>query len=196
MEQVTRNGIRRRKHGLGRLLGHPAIPICLVAGHGLSLPCSCQAADAALEYQVKAAFLLNFTKFIEWPAAAFVAPDSPIAICILGDDPFGSALDQIAAGEIVNGRKVVTQRIKHASPPKTCAVLFVSRSEKDVSKLLPGLGPGVLTVGEGDSFLRDGGMIAFVVENRRVRFEINQTAAENAGIKVSSRLLNVAKAVE
>jgi hypothetical protein len=101
-----------------------------------------------------------------------------------------------AAGEVVNRRKVAAQRIKRAPPPKSCQVLFAGGSEKDLSKILPGLGPGVLSVGEGETFLRDGGMIAFVVENRRVRFEINRTAADNAGIKLSSRLLSVAKSVE
>jgi hypothetical protein len=182
MEQVTRSAFRRWA--------------CLMMGFGLGLPWSCKAADEATEYQVKAAFLLNFTKFIEWPAAAFAAPDSPIAICILGDDPFGGALDQMVAGEVVNRRKVAAQRIKRAPPPKSCQVLFAGGSEKDLSKILPGLGPGVLSVGEGETFLRDGGMIAFVVENRRVRFEINRTAADNAGIKLSSRLLSVAKSVE
>jgi hypothetical protein len=153
-------------------------------------------ANEPTEYQIEAAFLLNFTKFVEWPAEAFATPESPIEICILGDDPFGSVLDQIVAGESVNGRKVAAQRIKHAPAPKSCAVLFVAGSDKDFVKLLPGLGPGVLTVGDGDSFFRDGGMIAFVIENRRVRFEINQTSAENAGLKLSSKLLNVAKAVE
>jgi hypothetical protein len=102
----------------------------------------------------------------------------------------------MVAGEVVNRRKVAAQRIKRAPPPKSCQVLFAGGSEKDLSKILPGLGPGVLSVGEGETFLRDGGMIAFVVENRRVRFEINRTAADNAGIKLSSRLLSVAKSVE
>ncbi|HXM44851.1 MAG TPA: YfiR family protein [Bryobacteraceae bacterium] len=195
MEQVTRNGFRRWKHS-GRLLSHPAVPVCLAVAFALGLPCSCLAAEEPTEYQVKAAFLLNFTKFIEWPAAAFAASDSPIAICVLGDDPFGSALDQIVAGEVVNGRKVAAQRLKRAPPPKSCQLLFVGGPEKEVSKILPGLGPGVLTIGEGETFVRAGGMVAFVMENRRVRFEINQTAAENAGIKLSSRLLNVAKSVE
>jgi len=196
MEQVTPKGFRRWKHWYGWWLRHPAIPICLALGLGLSPPCACQAADEHTEYQVKAAFLLNFTKFIEWPASAFEASDSPIAICILGDDPFGSTLDRIVAGEVVDGRKVTAQRVKQAPLPKSCQVLFAGRFEKDVSKVLPGLGPGVLTIGEGESFVRDGGMIAFVIENRRVRFEINQTAAERAGLKLSSRLLNVAKSVE
>ena len=86
--------------------------------------------------------------------------------------------------------------MKQAPAPKSCQVVFVGRPEKDVRKFLPAWGPEYLTVGEGESFVRDGGMIAFVLENRRVRFDINQTAAENAGLKLSSRLLSVAKAVE
>jgi hypothetical protein len=152
-------------------------------------------ADEPLEYQVKAAFLLNFTKFIEWPPAAFGAADSPIAICVLGDDPFGNALDQVVAGEVVNGRKVVVQRIKKALPPQSCQVLFFSRTENPLNTL-PGVGPGVLTIGEGEHFTHEGGMIAFVLENRRVRFGINETAAEAAGLKLSSKLLNVARFVK
>jgi hypothetical protein len=148
------------------------------------------------EYQLKAAFLLNFTKFVEWPAAAFEESASAITICILGDDPFGATLNQLVEGEVVNGRKVGALRIRRPPAPKSCQVLFVGGSEKDVSKILAGLGPGVLTVGEGAGFLRDGGMIAFVMENRRVRFEINQCAATNASLTMSSRLLSVARNVE
>jgi hypothetical protein len=154
------------------------------------------AADERLEYQVKAAFLLNFTKFIEWPASAFDAADSPIVICIVGDDPFGNTLDQIVAGEVVAGRKIVVHRIKRLPPVKSCQALFVARQEKEVLKSLSEVGPGVLTIGEGENFVHDGGMIAFVVENRRVRFGINETAAAAAGLKLSSKLLNVAKSVE
>jgi hypothetical protein len=191
MEQVIRNRFGRSR----RRSVHIALLACLAAA-GVAIPFCVQAADASLEYQVKAVFMLNFTKFIEWPATAFAAPDSPIDICILGDDPFGSALDQIVAGEVVNGRKVLAQRIKHAPPPKFCQVLFVGMPEKEFPGIMPGLGRGVLTVGEGASFIRSGGMIAFVVEKRRVRFAINQAAAENAGVKLSSRLLNVAISVE
>ena len=155
-----------------------------------------RAADESLEYQVKSAFLLNFTKFVEWPATAFETPDSPITICILGEDPFGSLLDQIVAGELVGNRKIAISRIRRAPVPKGCQVLFVGRPEREAAAVLTALDPGVLTVGEGESFIRDGGMIAFVIENRRVRFSANQAAAENAGLKISSRLLNVAKSVK
>jgi hypothetical protein len=185
MEQVICKSRRNRR-----------ILLFLLLSLGVDPALFCQEANAPLEYQVKAAFLLNFTKFIEWPPAAFRQPDSPVSICVLGGDPFGSALDQIVSGEVVNGRKVVTQRIKNVPPPQTCQALFVSRLEKDAGKILPGLGSGVLTVGEGENFIRDGGMIAFVIENRRVRFEINQAVAENSGLKLSSKLLSVAKVVE
>jgi hypothetical protein len=150
--------------------------------------------DSSLEYQVKAAFLLNFTKFIEWPAGSLGNAEAPLSICILGDDPFGSALDRIAGGEVVNGRKITIERIKHPPQPNTCRVLFIGRQDKEPRSPLD-LSPGVLTVGEGESFMHEGGMIAFVIANRRVRFDINQTVAENAGFKISSKLLSVAKSV-
>ncbi len=130
----------------------------------------CEGADESLEYQVKSAFLLNFTKFVEWPASAFEAPDSPITICILGEDPFGGALDQMVAGEIVDNRKIAISHIKRPPVPKACQVVFFNRLEKESNRLLASREPGVLTVGEGESFIRDGGMIAFVIENQRVRF--------------------------
>jgi hypothetical protein len=162
----------------------------------LARPVLPQMRATAGEYQVKAAFLLNFTKFIEWPATAFEDSRSPIAICLFGDDPFDGALNQLVEGEVVNGRKLAVRKIRQAPAPKTCQVVFVGKPEKEGARILAGLGPGVLTVGEGEGFLRDGGMIAFVLENHRVRFEIKQSTASNAELNLSSRLLNVAKTVE
>lgn len=168
--------------------------LCLGLGVGPAMA-PVPAADQSLEYQVKAAFLMNFVKFVEWPASTFREPDSPISICILGEDPFGKALDQLIAGESVNGRKVTVERVKR-TPPKNCQVLFLSRAERAIDKTLPSLGPGVLTVGEGDNFVREGGMIGFIIENRRVRFDINRSAAEKAELKLSSKLLSVARSVQ
>jgi len=148
------------------------------------------------EYQVKALDLFNFTKFVDWPAASFADEHSPFCICVLGDDPFGKFLDQILEGEEINGRKLVIQRIRRVPEQKSCQVLFVSGSEKEVGKTLAPLGPGVLTVGEGDEFRQAGGVITFVTENRHVRFDINQRAAGNARLVISSRLLSVARNVE
>ena len=177
-------------HGKRRRSGCAAIAVAL------AMQWSLYAAGEPLEYQVKAAFLLNFTKFVEWPPSAFDAADSPIAICVLGNDPFGNSLDQIVAEEVVGGRRVVVRRIKRTPQAKLCQALFVSMPEKELLSILSGVGPGVLTIGEGESFVRDGGMIAFVVENHRVRFGINETAAETAGLKLSSKLLSVARSVE
>jgi hypothetical protein len=161
----------------------------------LSFLISAQAAEP-LDYQVKAAFLLNFAKFVEWPPSAFPNPTSPMEVCILGADPFGTALDQIVDGETVNARQVVVQRITGGRPLKSCNVLFIGSIERQGPKLLSGLDPGMLTVGDSPNFLHEGGMIAFVLEKRRVRFDVNLKAAENAGFKISSKLLNVARSVE
>lgn len=143
------------------------------------------------EYEVKAAFLLNFTRFIEWPPADAPAGD-PFHICILGDDRF-IMLDTIVAGERVGSRPIEVRRLRRWQPP--CQILFISDSVRDVFPILRRLGPGVLTVGESPRFLSEGGMINFVVENRKVRFDINQKAARDASLKMSSRLLNVARRV-
>jgi hypothetical protein len=158
-------------------------------------PARCRAAEAKLEYEVKAAFLLNFTKFIEWPPAAFISAEAPLTICVLGDDPFGNSLDQVVAGESVSGRRLAVQRIKGITP-KACQVLYVSKSEKEVPGILSALGPGVLTVSDREGFLREGGMIGFVIEGRRVRFDINLHAASRASLAISSRLLSVARSVQ
>lgn len=149
-----------------------------------------------LEYRVKAAFLLNFSKFVEWPART-PAVESPVSICILGYDPFGATVDRLVEGESVGSRRIVVQRVRTPLPePTDCDVVFVSQREKEVEKVLAAFGQGVLTVGEGDEFLREGGMIALVIDNRRVRFDINQTAVRNASLKLSARLLSVARSVK
>jgi hypothetical protein len=121
------------------------------------------------------------------------APD--FDICILGSDPFGAVLDDLVEGETVGSRKIVIRRNRR-EVPNSCQVVFVSHPDSDLTKRIANLGPGILTVGEGDSFLRDGGMIAFVVENRHVRFDVNQAAANRAQLRLSSKLLSVARSVE
>ena len=148
------------------------------------------------EYDVKAAFLLNFTKFVEWPAESFGDSNSPISICILGKDPFGRTLDDIVQGETVNGRKLAVRRLAQMPASNECQVVYVANTDREAGRGLSNLGAGVLTVGEGDGFIREGGMIGFIVENRRVRFDIKQSAADNAGLKLSSKLLSVARSVQ
>lgn len=154
-------------------------------------------ARSDLEYQVKAAFLFNFAKFVEWPADAFAKPQDPVAICILGKDPFGTSLDSVVRGETVSGRPLVVRRMRQALEARGCQVVFLPRSERGrQDEVLSAVeGASILTVGEDDGFLTDGGIIRFVLEENRVRFEINLAAAEANGVKLSSRLLRLARSV-
>jgi YfiR/HmsC-like len=167
-----------------------------VAAAGMQLP-QHVAEDAkqgvSLEYQVKAAYLLNFTKFIDWPPdAAGADGDAPFILCIAGENPFGAVLEQMMQGQKVGGRPIEIQRMGQ-NTNKGCQVVYFSATGKGVRKAVEGLGPGVLTVGEGESFIKEGGMIAFVLEDRRVKFDVNLSATRGAMLTLSSRLLAIAK---
>lgn len=153
--------------------------------------------QAAGEYQIKAAFLYNFAKFIEWPPGDFADTSAPLRICVLGQDPFGQELRNIANDKTVNGRKLQVNQVADLQNARTCHILFIASSEKaELKQALESLrGTGALTVGDTKGFVEQGGMINFVLENDRVRFEVNHRAAEQAGLKISSKLLNVAKSV-
>jgi hypothetical protein len=154
-------------------------------------------AASTKEYEVKAAFLLNFTQFIQWPAAAFSKPDAPLTVGVLGDDPFGSVLDQMFDGEIAQGHKLVIKRSRQVDDLKSCQLLFICKSEKDrLAEILAELKDStIVTVGEADEFSQHGGIINFYIEDKKVRFEINADAAESRGFKISSQLLKRAKIV-
>jgi hypothetical protein len=149
--------------------------------------------DVALEYRVKAAYLFNFTKFVEWPSSAL--PESaPLTICVAGENPFGPVLADTIRGEIVNGRQLVARVARRSD--HTCHVLFVPRGVEPAPYLRTGRVAPQLTVGESADFLRQGGIINFVLEDGRVRFEINQDAAARARLRISSRLLRLARGPE
>ena len=143
---------------------------------------------------MKAAFLLNFAKFVTWPTSDESQYGSALAMCIVGEDPFGGALDRLVEGETMNGRPIRVVRVNKYEPQ--CRVLFVPASERNTAAILNQVGPGVLTVGESPDFLRNGGMIDFFVDDRKVRFDVNRTAAERASLQISSRLLAVARSVQ
>jgi hypothetical protein len=154
-------------------------------------------AQSVTEYQVKAAFLFNFAKFVDWPADAFSASDAPLQICVLGQDPFGRDLEQLILGKAVNGHRIQVAHIEAFSPAVNCQILFVASTEKrQIRQVLQNLeGASVLTVGDTPGFAAMGGSINFVLDDNRVRFEINLKAAGRAHLKISSRLLTVAKLV-
>jgi hypothetical protein len=150
----------------------------------------------SLEYKVKGAFLLNFAKFTKWPADEFAADDSPITIGIVGEDPFGSALDQLVAGETIGSRPIVVKRLKASGNLAGCQILFIPKSTPATSVLKHVVSPGVLAVGESDDFLDAGGVIRLLIEDQKVRFEVNMNAAQRARLTISSQLLKLAKTIK
>lgn len=145
------------------------------------------------EYEIKAAFLYNFLKFVEWPEEAYTDENSPGTICVLGADPFGEAFDVIE-GKTARGRSIRVRRIRGVAGAGECHILFIGSSEasrlKEVFRAAEG--EGVLTVGETKDFARSGGAVNFFIKKDKVRFEINVDAVEKAGLKMSSKLLNLA----
>ncbi len=144
--------------------------------------------------QVEAVFLFYFSQFVDWPPSAFAAAGSPIVIGVLGDDPFGDALDQAVAGERVNGRPVVVRHLNGIAEATGCHILYISSSEAPrLLQILSALkGHNVLTVSDLDHFAQSGGMIRFVLIDQHVRLRVNAQAAQAAGLKLSSKLLRAA----
>ncbi len=147
------------------------------------------------EYQVKAAFLYNFAKFVDWPGDALGNGNGPLVIGVIGDDPFGGALDQAINGKTVKGRTLVVRRLKWGQDLRSCHVLFISSSEqKRLREIIESLrGASVLTVGDMGQFNQHGGIINLILEANKVRFEINSRGADQARLRISSKLLSLAK---
>jgi len=148
------------------------------------------------EYQMKAAYLYNFAKFVDWPTNALPSVDSPIVIGVLGNDPFGGLLDNTVQNKKIDGHPLEVRRMRTPAEAKTCQVLFISSSEQkrwlEISATLDGA--GVLTVTENwDRFTEEGGMINLFMKGKRVYFDINNDRARTAGLKISSKLLQLKK---
>jgi len=145
------------------------------------------------EYQVKALFLFNFAQFVEWPASVFPDANTPVTIGVLGDDPFGPALESVLQGETVKSRPLVVKRSRKLEELQDCHVLFICKSENDrLDKILSALDrSSVLTVSEVDGFAKRGGVINFVLQGGKVRFEINAQAAKRKELKLGAKLLQL-----
>jgi hypothetical protein len=148
------------------------------------------------EYALKAAFLYNFSKFVDWPDEAFVDDQSPIILCILGKDPFGDILKSIE-GRTVKGRRLTIRRSKEIEYLEQCHILYISGSqERDLTQIFERLTDWhVLTVSDMESFAQRGGIIGLLTEKDKIHFEINVKAAKRSGVKISSKLLNLAHIV-
>jgi len=152
---------------------------------------------SAREYQIKAAFLFNFSQFVEWPPNAFTSPQAPLVIGVLGNDPFGPFLDEAVRGEKSQGRPIVIERCSDPEEACRCHILFVNYPESErLDTALKALnGRSILTVGDTAGFARRGGMIRFITVNNKVRLRVNLDAAKAAGLTLSSKLLRPAEVV-
>jgi hypothetical protein len=153
------------------------------------------AGQRASEYQLKAAFVYNFTKFIDWPGES--VRSLTFQICVLGQNPFGSELTQLTDGKVIEGHPVEVLIVTNYHLARSCQVVFISASENaHMKEILSALrGRSVLTVGDSQGFVDAGGMIELLVEDERMRFEVNLHAANEARLKISAKLLSLAKAV-
>lgn len=156
-------------------------------------------ARAESEYDVKAAYLFKFTKFVEWPASAFAGPQAPFVIGVVGRDPFGGGLDRILEGNRTGERMLEVRYLggSDAAGMRACQMVFVSASEeRRLGEILSALqGRPVLVVGESEGFASAGGMLGFALRQSRLGVEVNSGAARQARLKISSQLLNIARIV-
>jgi hypothetical protein len=184
---ATRRVVSRRRFCAGLLA------VCLGG-----VPLAGAEAVTAPEFALKAAYLCSFAEFAVWPEKAFAAPNSPIILGILGDDPFGAALDKVAAGRSVNGRVFQIRRLKAPAGARECHLLFVAPAEMRRLPEILGLldQTSVLTVGDADRFGQKGGMINLRLEGKKLKFEINLAAAERAGLKIKAQFLKLGTIVE
>jgi hypothetical protein len=150
---------------------------------------------ASVEYKIKAAYLLNFAKFVEWPTNRFATATTRIRVGVLGQDPFGADLERTMTGRVIEGRKFEIVRVEEPEAAVTCHIVFISSSERrHLPQIMEMLHKAhVLTVGEHEHFVEQGGIIRFFLHEDTVRFEINPRGANKAGLRISSKLMQIAK---
>jgi hypothetical protein len=176
-----------------------ALGICVVASSALPGGAAIAYADSLShrEYRIKAAFLYNFIKFVEWPADRFADEGTPIILCVIGKDPFGTTLEDTVAGKIVKGRHIGIRRIDNVDDLDACHLLFVGSSERERlwQIVASSHGANVLTVGDMDDFVEFGGIINLTKSADKIRFQINLAAAKKAQLKLDLKLLKLASSV-
>jgi hypothetical protein len=183
---------------LGRVVFAFSWTAMLVIGVSLSVAQTDDEAALNREYPIKAAYLYNFSRYVQWPAEAFPTSDTPLVIGVLGTNPFGDTLDEIARTKKVDGRSIVAKRFASMAAYTPCHVLFVPSStspEEQAAAIRKTYGIPVLVVGENPGFAEQGGAVNFFIEENKVRFEINVDVAKRQKLKISSKLLSLAKIV-
>jgi hypothetical protein len=150
---------------------------------------------SAAEYQVKAVFLYNFTQFIDWPPSTFNSADEPFVIGIIGEDPFGSYLDEVVAGENIGTHPIMVKRYKTIKDIGNCKMLFINTNDGEwAEKILESVSrKNILTVSDKADFIKWGGIVRFYTDENKIRLQINVEKAKAAQLNISSKLLSVAK---
>jgi hypothetical protein len=176
-----------------RWVALPAAFFLLVAGAGKQI--GAQTADE--EYRVKAAFIFHFAQLVDWPEEKATGTDNSLVLCTLGEDPFQGVLEGTVAGKAIGNRTLRVRHLGESQEMQACQIVFLGRAQsKHIPMLVSSLhNAPVLTVGETAGFLEAGGMIDFLLENKKLRFEVNLAAAESADLKIGSRLLVLAQRV-
>ncbi|MES2354312.1 MAG: YfiR family protein [Pseudomonadota bacterium] len=193
---MLRTSARRLRHQLYDVCLRIWITLIMVMATSLAAETPATTINPSLEYAVKGAYLYKFGSFIDWPQSTFPTPDTPFIIGILGSDPFGPSLDEMVQNQTVNGRPIVISRYKHVDQARAAHVLYISPTEtENLGQILAGLrDTHVLTVSDQSKDAR--GIINFILQGNKIRFAIDPEAANRAGLKVSSKLLSVAKVVD
>ena len=175
------------------------LPLIITAVEWAMKPATAVAqAAVSKEYQLKAVFLFNFAQFVQWPEKSFSDTNAPFRIGVLGDDPFDGFLDETVHGEKVDGHPLMVQRYHDGDDFKDCQILFISRSEgKQAEQVLADLkGKNILTVGDVDGFIKNGGVVRFVTEQNKIHLRISPEAAKQANLVISSKILRLSDLVE
>ena len=188
----------RRGAGLSAWRTAPALlTLLLVSGSGANGADAVAQQSRPNESQVQAAYLYNFGKFVKWPNLAPANQSGDFTICVLGQDPFGSVLESTLNGQKVDGKPVVVKRLAHAQDAASCHILSLSAAQRDLKDTLAAVDDNsVLTVSDMPDFSKHGGMIQFILDGDRVRFEVNLESAERSHLVFPSELLKVAAAVK
>lgn len=191
---MRRELFTRESHGRSPGLWRSALATAILL---LSISRSVVQAQVLPEPQLKAGFLLNFTKFVEWPPSAFRTPQSPMTICFLGDDPVGRFLDDAIKGQSVEGRSLTVRRVSQVPRDDSCQVAYLGGADRGkAEQVLDNIkGLPILTVGESSTGSDSGSVIVLLKEDNQIRFNINLDTADRSGLKISARLLRLAKTV-
>jgi hypothetical protein len=193
VEQAIRIKQQSAVRGRG-IISAISIALCSSLAVLFLAPAACGQQYRPSEYQVKATYLYDFSRFVEWPEQSADSRSGPFLICVLGQNPFGRTLNDLVANENIGGKSVVAKQVNTADDAAGCRVVFISFSEEaHLKQILASLNSSsALTVSDLPRFTERGGMIQFVLENNHVRFQVNIETAKHAGIAMSSELLKLA----